>query len=235
MAGGHTGRGLLLGGGRRCILLIFLLRLYPPLLVGLEDIAGDSFAEFFVVGAAVLREGELGAVDVGVDVVVSDFVFGPEASNVVCYVGPRTQTVRLSALEQGQFLVGSPIVGEDGYGVLLNDLVGVGPGVMLARVFAIGEAGDTEVVFVTSIVGTADADLQGSSTMCTWNCNGSGSGSWRAVGTYRRRDVGGTHVTDVLDAALGAPRRGLLLDEAHGAPLSAGSAGEGGSPHRRRR
>ena len=34
--------------------------------------------------------------------------------------------------------------------------------------------------------------------------------------SYRGGDVGRAHVADILDAALGAPRARLLLDDAHG-------------------
>ena len=38
---------------------------------------------------------------------------------------------------------------------------------------------------------------------------------------YRRSDIRRTHIADILDAALSAPRPRLLLDDTHDHPLGA--------------
>lgn len=84
----HTGRGLLLWCGGRCVLSGLLPLLDPPFLACLEDIARYAFAEFLVAWAAMLRKGESGTVDIRVDVVVPYLVLGPIAAYVICNVGP---------------------------------------------------------------------------------------------------------------------------------------------------
>jgi hypothetical protein len=114
--------------------------LYPPLLACLEDIARYAFAELLVVWAAMFRKGKSRTIDIGVDVMVPHLVFGPIATYVICNVGPGTQPVGFSAFQKSQLFIGTPVLGEYGYGMLLNDLVGMCCRVMVARRFCLGEA-----------------------------------------------------------------------------------------------
>lgn len=71
------------------------------------------------------------------------------------------------------------------------------------------------------VIGTAYADLSCMSARCGLGVKVKGKG--RAA--YRGGDVGRAHVADILDAALGAPRARLLLDDAHGLSSKRTSAG----------
>jgi hypothetical protein len=84
----HTGSWLLLGGSWRSVLGLFFALFYAAFLASLKLGAGYAVAQACVIFAAVLREGELGALDVGVDVVVADLVALAEATDVVCDIRP---------------------------------------------------------------------------------------------------------------------------------------------------
>ena len=67
-------------------------------------------------------------------------------------------------------------------------------------------------------IGAAYADLE--AALVSYPREAAGRGSVSAHGAYCGRDIGGANVADILDASFCAPRRGLLLDETHGARLS---------------
>ena len=71
------------------------------------------------------------------------------------------------------------------------------------------------------VIGAAYADLSRMSARCGLRVKVKGEG--RAA--YRGGDVGRAHVADIFDAALGAPRARLLLDDAHGLSSKRTSAG----------
>lgn len=138
---------------------------------------------------------------------VAHLVLGAVAANVVGDIGPRAQTVDLGALEQKQFLIGTPVGLEDRNGVLLDDLEGVGLRVVVLGAFPIGEAGNAEVVFRTSGMSAGDANLHESSV--------SRLPRLEAMRAYGGGDIDRAHVAVELGASLGAARGGLLAYYTH--------------------
>lgn len=76
------------GGGRGCRFGFFFSFFYAPFLASLERVARYFFRKALVVWVGVGREGEVGAFDVCLHIVISDFVFGSIAPNVVCDICP---------------------------------------------------------------------------------------------------------------------------------------------------
>jgi hypothetical protein len=82
------------------------------------------------VGAAPFWEWEPRRVDKGLEVVVSDLVLTAIAADMIGDIGPRTKAVDLGALDEEQFLVGTPFRDEYREGVLLYYAVRVALGLV---------------------------------------------------------------------------------------------------------
>ena len=82
------------------------------------------------------------------------FILVPEAPNMIGNVGPRSQSINLGALEQQQFLIGTPIGIVKGNGILFNHLVWMRGRVVSLAPLSGAETGNTEIIFGTGWVGT---------------------------------------------------------------------------------
>jgi hypothetical protein len=125
----------------------------------LELFFRDLFLQAVIIRVCMLWKREIGAVNICVDVVVSHFVLGAVAANVVGDIGPGAKTVDLGALEQKQLLIGTPVGLEYRDRVLFDDLEGVGLRVVVLGAFPAGEARNAEVIFRTGGMGAGNSNL----------------------------------------------------------------------------
>lgn len=97
MAGRYTCGRLLFGCRRRRRLAIFLALLDSSLLACLELFFRDGVGQCRVIWIRIRRQWEVRTVHIVVEVVVSHFILGAKASNVVRDICPGAQTVDLRA------------------------------------------------------------------------------------------------------------------------------------------
>jgi hypothetical protein len=124
--------------------------------------------------ASILRIGSIGewevrAVHICVDVMVAYLILSAVTTNVVSDIGPRAQTINLSTLKQEKLLIRTPVRLEDRDGVLFDDLEGVCRRVVVLGALTSGEAGDTEVVFMTGRMRAGNSDLKDESQVSHLN------------------------------------------------------------------
>ena len=147
---------------------------------------------------------------------IADLLLRPVAANVIRNVGPRSQAVLFSALQESQLLIGAPVFCEYGYGVLFDDLVGVGSGIMVAVAFGFGKTRHAKVVVLTGGICTTYAHLDGlilasaDRPIRPWREQVWGVG---VSTTYRRGDV---RIAEVAVVFVPPSRTRLLLDDGHG-------------------
>ena len=110
-------------------------------------------------GAASLRKGKPGRVDVDLEIVVADLVLISVAANVVRNVGPRTQTVDLRALQKEELFVCTPFSVEYGKRVLFDYSVWMCLWLMRITERSLCKALDTKIIFIAGAVGTPDSNL----------------------------------------------------------------------------